>query len=259
MQTIELKRKDNYAILQLRRGKANVINQLMVDEIRAAVQEVQKDDSIQGLIITGTDHFFSAGLDVIELYGYDKVAIRNFFIAFGQLHEELTRFPKALICAISGHAPAGGTVIAITADYRIMAEGEKYSMGLNEMAVNIQISQSLVDAYAFWIGHSKANEFLLDGRLLKPQEALACGLVNEVVEAENLMARAEEKMQQYLMADPEIFQNTKAKLRKYWLAEMGANSQADLEEAMKIWWKPSIRERMKLFVEMLTSKKKDRA
>ncbi|MEL6945218.1 MAG: enoyl-CoA hydratase/isomerase family protein, partial [Bacteroidota bacterium] len=161
MQTINLIKKEHYAILQIQRGKVNAINQLLVDEFRATVQEVQNSKTIRGLILTGTPHFFSAGLDVIELYDYNKSDIRNFFISFGKLHIELAKFTKPLVCAINGHAPAGGTVIAIAADYRIMADGEQYTIGLNEMAVNIPLSQMLIYAYSFWLGQSKANDFLL--------------------------------------------------------------------------------------------------
>ncbi len=54
---------------------------------------------------------------------------------FGSMYNELAKFPKILICAITGHSPAGGTVLAIQADYRIMADGPKYTIGLNEVAV----------------------------------------------------------------------------------------------------------------------------
>ena len=242
------------AILQLDRGKANTINQTMVNEIRASVKALAVDETVGGLILIGKRHFFSAGLDLIEIYDYDKVQMLEFLISFSQMHIELARFPKPLIAAINGHSPAGGTVIAITADYRIMVEGEKYIIGLNEVAVNIQISQMLVNAYAFWIGKAKAHQYILDGKLLNTTEALACGLVNELVTEENLLARAEEKMNHYLSADPDIFKNSKAKVRKYWLDEIDKYSEADLEQAQLVWWKPAVRAKMKLFVDKLAKR-----
>lgn len=254
MQYLQLIQKGDYAIVQLDRGKVNAINRDMVDEIRETFKKLAADDTVKGVIITGKPHYFSAGLDVIELYGYDEAQMNDFLVAFGTMHIELARFEKPLVAAITGHSPAGGLVIAITCDYRVMAEGEKYTIGLNEVAVSIQISQNLVDAYAFWIGQGKASEYILDGKLLNPVEALQCGLVQEVVPLENVLERAEEKMKHYLRADEAIFKTTKAKARHHWLSNLENNAAADLKLAMSTWWRPDIRMRMQGMVDFLKSR-----
>lgn len=258
MQTLEITKKQDYVIVRLNRPKANAINGRMVKEIRETFRALEEEESVRGVILTGIPHFFSAGLDVIELYQYDERQIKEFFIAFGSMHIELARFTKPFVCAISGHSPAGGTVIALTADYRIMADGEKYTIGLNEVAVNIQISQNLVEAYAYWIGRGRANQYVLDGKLLNVTEAMQCGLVNEAAPLETVLDRAEQKMRHYLRAHPEIFRNTKSKLRKAWLERIESNAEKDLEQAFQLWWKPEIRARMKAFVDSLSKNKKVR-
>lgn len=254
MNTIKIERKENYAIVQLNRGKVNAINHQMTNELQEAFTGLQSDDSVKGVILTGTPNFFSAGLDVIELYGYDQQQIKSFFTDFGMLHVQMATFTKPLVCAITGYAPAGGCVFAITADHRIMADGEKYTIGLNEVAVNIQISNNIIDAYAFWIGKGRAHEFVLDGKLLNVKEALACGLVNQMVPLEEVIPAAEKKMQQYLMANETIFKNTKQKLRKSWLDGLETDGSKDLGEAIKLWWSPEVRAKMKAFVESLQKK-----
>ena len=82
MNTIQITRKENYAILQLNRGKVNAINHQMVKEIRAAVADIASDENTHGLILTGIPNFFTAGLDVIELYSYNKEQITAFFADF---------------------------------------------------------------------------------------------------------------------------------------------------------------------------------
>ena len=254
MNTIQLTKKEHYTIVQLNRGKVNAINQQMVDELRVAFSDLLKDETIKGVVLTGIPHFFSAGLDVIELYGYDEKQISTFFTDFGALYLQLATFTKPLVCAITGYAPAGGCVLAIAADYRVMADDEKYTIGLNEVAVNIQISNNLVNAYAFWIGNSKANQYLLEGKLLKADEALVCGLVNKVVPLEDVLPQAEKKMQQYLVADETIFKNTKKKLRKSWFDSMETDASKDLKEAIELWWNPKIRAKMKAFIDSLQKK-----
>ena len=148
--------------------------------------------------------------------------------------------------------------MAIAADYRIMAnDNPKFSIGLNEIAVNIQISRNLIEAYAYWLGRSKANEFVLDGKLLNAQEAFDHGLVNHICPLDEVLERAEKKMQQYLLADPNIFKNTKNKLRNNWLANL-VFDESELEEAVNIWWNPEVRMRMSAFVHYLKNKSKSK-
>ncbi|MEM8906735.1 MAG: enoyl-CoA hydratase/isomerase family protein [Bacteroidota bacterium] len=255
MQTLKITKKENYAIVELDRGKVNAINRQMVDEIRLAFDQLRNDEQVKGVVLTGKPHFFSAGLDVIELYQYDQQQMNDFLVAFGSMHIELAKFPKPFVTAISGHSPAGGLVIAITSDYRVMAEGGKYTIGLNEVAVNIQISQNLIEAFAFWVGTGKTHQYILEGKLLNGSEALACGLVQELSPLANVVERAEAKLKHYLKADTTIFYNTKAKLRKHWWDRLEDNAAEDLKLAMTTWWRPDIRQRMKAFIEYLTKNK----
>ena len=254
MKCLKISHKEGYAIVQLNRGKVNAINLEFVRELNEVFQTFQEDDQIRGVIITGQPHFFTAGLDVIELYEYDKATISTFMIEFGQFYSTLAKFPKPLIAAITGHAPAGGTVIAIACDYRVMADGEKYGLGLNEILVNIDLSEDVINGYAFWLGQGLANQYLLEGRLMNGKAAQAVGFVNDCCPLENVLARAEHQMQQYLKADTRIFQSIKYKSRKQWLDNMGASSEQDLQQALDIWWSPDVRNRLKGFVERLTKK-----
>lgn len=254
--TIQLTIKGGYAIVQMNRGKVNAINREMVKELRAVFLALEEHNDVQGVILTGQPHYFSAGLDLIELYQYDKEQISEFFGAFGNLYLQLVQFKKPFISAITGHSPAGGTVLAVTSDNRYMAEGDKYVIGLNEVAVNIQISQNLTEIYAFWMGDGLSSRYILEGKLLSGKEALAAGLVDELLPLENVLDRAEKKMQHYLKADQEILVNTKAKLRKHLWDKLDLESGNSLKEASELWWKPEIRAKMKAYVESFSSKKK---
>ncbi|MEM6965260.1 MAG: enoyl-CoA hydratase/isomerase family protein [Bacteroidota bacterium] len=258
MEYLNINSKGDYVIVQMNRPKVNAINFQMVKELRATFKKLQADDAVQGVILTGLPGVFSAGLDLIELYDYDEEKIRAFFVAFGSLHVEMVKFPKPFICAVTGHSPAGGTVFAITGDYRIMAEGEKFTLGLNEVAVNVQISTNLIYSYGVWLGRSKAYKHILAGKLLNNEEALRDGLVDEVVPMDQVLPRAEKRMQKYLQANPDILRNTKAKLRKDWWDTFDANiktSEVELQMATEVWWSPDVRMRMQMFKAMLQSKK----
>ena len=256
MNTLQLIKKQDYTIVQMNRGKVNAINHEMVQELRQTFGELQNDPEVKGVILTGQPHYFSAGLDLIELFQYNEVQINDFFGAFGTLYQELVQFPKPLISAITGHAPAGGCVLAVTCDNRYMAIGDQYVIGLNEVAVNIQISQNLTEAYAFWMGEGLANRYILEGKLLSGQEAVASGLVDALVPLEQVLDHAELKMQQYMKADQEIWVNTKKKLRKHWLGKLDQDAVNSLKEAATLWWKPEIRAKMEAYVESFSNKNK---
>ena len=256
MNTLKIDHKDNYVVVELARGKVNAINAAMVAEIRTLFKTLDEDDKVGGVILTGGPKIFSAGLDLIELMGYNEDQIEKFLRDFGMMHVELSRFSKPFICALTGFSPAGGTVIAITADYRVMADDPKYSLGLNEMQVNVQITQNLTEAYSFWLGRSLANRFILDGKLLNPQEANEFHLVEEICPQAEVLARAESKMKQYLLADPDIFQYTKKAMRQTWFAAQNLQGEADLKQALKIWWKPEVRQRITALIESFSNKKK---
>jgi 3,2-trans-enoyl-CoA isomerase len=256
MNTIQLTRKQDYTIVQLNRGKVNAINQEMVQELLQTFRELHNDSGVKGVILSGQPHYFSAGLDLIELIQYNESEIHDFFAAFGTLYQELTQFTKPFISAITGHAPAGGCVLAVTCDNRYMAAGDKYVIGLNEVAVNIQISQNLTEAYAFWMGNGLANRYILEGKLLSGNEAVSAGLVDALLPLEQVVDHAEHKMQQYLQADHEIWVNTKKKLRKNWLSKLDKNPKNSLKEAADLWWKPEIRAKMEAYVQSFSNKNK---
>ncbi|MBT8307350.1 MAG: enoyl-CoA hydratase/isomerase family protein [Maribacter sp.] len=256
MNTLQLIEKQGYTIVQLNRGKVNAINHEMVQELRQTFRELQKNKAVRGVILIGQPHYFSAGLDLIDLIQYNESQINNFFGAFGSLYQDLVRFPKPFISAITGHAPAGGCVLAVTCDNRYMATGDQYVIGLNEVAVNIQISQDLIEAYTFWIGEGLANRYILEGKLLSVQEAVNCGLVDALFPLKQLLDRAEHKMLQYMKADQEIWVNTKQKLRKHWIDRLDQNAGNSLKEAATLWWKPEIRAKMEAYVQSFSNKKK---
>lgn len=256
MSNLIITKKEGYTIVQMNRGKVNAINREMVHELKEAFEMLEADADVKGVILSGQPHYFSAGLDLIELFLYDKDQIREFFSAFGALYLQLVQFKKPFISAITGHSPAGGTVLAVTSDNRYMADGEKYVIGLNEVAVNIQISQNLTEVYAFWMGDGLSSRYILQGKLLTGTEAVSAGLVDKLVPLESVVETAEKQMKRYLLADQEILVNTKAKLRKHLLDKLDLNAGNSLKEASELWWKPEIRAKMKAYVESFTSKKK---
>lgn len=249
MNTLQITHRDGHAIVRLSRGRANPLNAELVNELRDTLKQLQQDDAVKGMLLTGSEGFFSAGLDVIELYGYDEPTMRQFWYDFNALVSEMTSFDKPLVCAITGHSPAGGCLLSICADYRVMTEG-KYRIGLNEIPVGITIPPTIFNLYAFWLGHGTAYRALAEGRLFSTTEAHAVGLADELTPADQTESRAYEKLAQYTAFLPDVWRQSKRNMRARLLKDLHLADEV-AEQSLAQWWKPESRAVLKGIVEQL--------
>jgi len=113
MKNLTVTINDRMALIGLDRGKSNAINSEMLHELNNLLKSIENDDSILGIILHGKDSFFSSGLDLIELYDYDEVQIRDFWVLFLEFVNTFVSFKNPSIAAISGHSPAGGCVLSL--------------------------------------------------------------------------------------------------------------------------------------------------
>lgn len=245
----------DYAVVQLDRKPVNAINALMVSELRDTFEQLRNDDAIKGVILTGREHYFSAGFDLIELYEYNRKQIRDFWTDYFVLMVELVAFPKPLVAAITGHSPAGGCVLGFCSDYRIMANGD-YLTGMNEIAVGIVVPDSLFKLYSYWIGNRRAYLFLTEGKLFRPQEALAFQLIDEVAEPGQVMPRAIAKMESYLAFESEAWQKSKLHLRHELITSLRVDFDVANKDTLEQWWSPKARTLLANIVAYLKERKR---
>lgn len=253
MNTIKTTVSDRLAFITLDRGKSNSLNGEMISELGDMLKNIAADANVGGAIITGTSHFFSAGLDLIELYNYNEQEAKDFWNIFLKFVANITAFPKPLIAAINGHSPAGGCVIALACDGRVMAEG-KYIIGLNEVPVGIIVPNSIFELYSFWLGKANATRSLLEGKLFNPEEAKTVGLVDEVVPMESIITAAERKARKYMAFETNTWSQSKLNIRKSLIEATSADQSADLERMLAQWWSPSTRAILKTIIDGLTKK-----
>jgi len=253
MNTIKVSIKDRLAIITLNRGKSNALNREMIKELNDILTHIDEDDAIGGVLITGRENFFSAGLDLIELYDYNEEEVLSFWKLFLTFTANLTAFKKPLVSAINGHSPAGGCVIALACDARVMAEGQ-FIIGLNEVPVGIIVPKSIFDLYAFWIGQANASRSLLEGKLFSPEEALQVGLVDEVVKPESIVTAAERKVRKYMAFEANTWQQSKKNIRQELTKSLAADQSAALEVMLKQWWSPATRSILKTIIDNLQKK-----
>ena len=253
MSLVQIVQKEGYQILILNRGKANPINTELVNVIRKIINKAQNDPDIRGLIFTGnTPGYFSVGLDLKELYYYGEEEIIEFWNSWDAMIMEMARFPKPVIAAINGYSPAGGCVLALLCDYRVMADDEKFLIGLNETAVGIAVPEYIFLLYQFWIGKNRAYQFLMDGKLHTPTEALSCQLINESCSLDEVLLKAEGKMKTWLKKSDNILYNSKQNMRAQLIRELENTPDFPIKQKLKSWFDPKSREVMKFIVESLS-------
>lgn len=253
MKTIRVTIKDRLAIVTLDKGKSNTLNREMILELTDLFKNVADDPNIGGVIVTGKEQFFSAGLDLFELYHYSEKEAESFWHLFLDFVATITAFKKPMVAAINGHSPAGGCVIALACDYRIMAEG-KFIVGLNEVPVGIIVPNSIFKLYSFWLGQASAARNLLEGKLFSPDEALQAGLVDELVNPASILTAAERKIRKYMAMEANTWSATKLNIRKDLIAATAADQQEELDHMLQQWWSQGTRSILKSIIDNLQKK-----
>lgn len=223
--------------LRLARAPVNALNAELINALDAAITlaetEAAAGASLRALVISGNPKLFSAGLDLREITGPIETA-RTLVLAFSQLQLRLARCSLPLIAAITGHSPAGGAVIAILCDHRIMAKGAA-RIGLNEVQVGLYPGETIFRCYERILGTAKAANFLTRGAMLTAGEAFAAGLVDELVDPEQVITRAIEIGQEIAALPPQTYAKTRALVRAD-LVRIVEHPNESLASLMKDGW-----------------------
>src|SRR2546425_2965258 len=194
---VRLDKQDSIGHIVLDRPPANSYDKGFMEELDAAVEEARGDDTVKAIVVrSANERFFSAGADV-SVFAKSNLDAQNAFVvcaneAIGKFEET----PKVVVAAINGHCLGGGLEIAVCCDFRIAAEGS-YRIGLPEVTLGLLPGTGGTQRLPRLIGRQKALDFMLRGTTMPPQDALAAGIVDEVVPAGELLDKALERAKVY--------------------------------------------------------------
>ena len=199
--------------LHLARPPVNALDPALCGELAAAIDAAVADGA-HGLVLSGGPKVFSAGLDVPRLValGGDRAALTAAWEAFFHAARALTRAPVPVAAAVAGHAPAGGCVLALCCDYRVMAEGP-YRIGLNETQVGLVAPEGIQALLRRVVGAHRAERLLVAGELVDAERALALGLVDELAPIDGVAVRAHAWLQELLALPRQPMLDTRALAR----------------------------------------------
>jgi enoyl-CoA hydratase len=221
------------AILRLARGKGNALNLDLVTALADALDRLDKSPARAG-IITGQGNVFGAGVDLLALAEGGPDYIRKFVPVMLRSFERLATFPKPLVAAVNGHAIAGGAILMMACDQRLLARGTA-RIGLTEVLVGVVFPAWALEIVRFATPPQHFSTVICTGRTWQPEDALARGLVDELVEPERLLDRAREVAAEMAAISPSVFSKTKLAVRRPML-EAAREQSAKTDAAVLAHW-----------------------
>jgi enoyl-CoA hydratase/carnithine racemase len=190
MSKIKVEGRENVGVLRFDNGVTNPVSSEFVDDMSISLKRVKNE--FRGIVITGGSKFFSIGLDVPELIKLDRSAMTDFWYRFNQVTFDLYTLPLPTACALAGHAPAAGTILALACDFRFAAAGNK-KIGLNEVRLGLPVPYLAGLMLRQIVCNRAATEMLYRGELIEPAKALEIGLIDEIVDRDKVEERAVER------------------------------------------------------------------
>jgi len=174
-------------LLRLDRPPANAINTEFLQSLHDAAAAADEDDAVRALVVTGTGRFFSAGLDLKEMARGGAQALGSLGGGRDGIYR-LWRVGKPTVAMIGGHALAGGAILMLACDFRIAARGP-FKIGVTETALGLPLPNGAFQIARHALAGRDVRRILLEADAHAPDAACALGLVDEVVEPDELEAR----------------------------------------------------------------------
>jgi len=228
--------------LRLARPPVNAFDPALLASLAQQLTRATADD-VDAVILSGQPGVFSAGLDVRALAQLDATALRGFVNAFFDLQQQLASAPMPVLCSITGHCPAGGTVLALYCDRRFMARGV-YTIGLNEVQIGLYPGQIIYRAFERLVGSRQAADLLPRGTLLDPEAAHRVGLVDELTDEGHTTSRALEYGRELLALPRAAYLRTRALVRGDLVQSFETPRDAFIDVFAEHWFSAETRARL---------------
>lgn len=233
---IDLKIDDGVAIVTIKHGKANALDIELCEGLVKCFEEL-RTKATRAVVVTGQGRIFSAGVDLLRVSSGGSDYVRKFLPSLHRILDAVFFHPKPVVAAINGHAIAGGAVLACCADRRIMARSSG-RIGITELLVGVPFPALAFEVVRFAVPPRYLPEFMFGAATYDSDVALQRGWVDEVVEADALMAQALTAAQALAKLSPAAFVQTKMQLRAEISERIKRTGAATDKVATDIWAAP---------------------
>ena len=239
--------------LRLNRPPANALSPELIVALKQAVESAVADGA-RALVLSGSPGRFSAGLDVPLLLTLDRPAIAALWRELYALLRALALSPISIAAAITGHATAGGTVLAIFCDSRIAAQGD-WKLGINEVQVGLPVPPVIFAGLRRLVGAHQAERLAVGGLLIPPDEAARIGLVDELVPLNQVVGRAIEWSRSLLTLPVDAMAATRRRARADLFDLFAASFDPELDQVIANWWSAEAQTTLRVLADRLVNKK----
>jgi enoyl-CoA hydratase len=194
----------------------------------------------QPVLFAGDGDAFSAGLDLREVTSFDEAGMERFLTALDDFFLQVYSYPGPTVAAVNGHAIAGGCVLALCCDHRVVGSSPKLKMGLNEVALGLEFPPATLRICRERLARRSEVEVLLGAELFGPADALRTGLVDEI--ADDAVARGRAKLEALARHPKEGYAACKRALRAATFERRG-DAEA-IRKNLSAWVSPALKERL---------------
>jgi enoyl-CoA hydratase len=241
------------AVLRLAHGAVNVMDTVLLRAITEEFAKLASDDPA-AVVITGAGRAFSAGVDLRSFLAGGPDYTKDFLPALSEALYAVFTFPRPVVAAINGHAIAGGAVLAFAADARLMAEGGG-RIGTPELVVGVPFPRVPLELVIHAVGPRVAQRLVFGADTLAPADALALGLVDEVVAPDALLDRANEVATRLAGAIPaDSYAVTKAQLRRETVERINRYRVDEDPQVLELWNRRAVDGWTSRYLEQATKK-----
>ena len=237
--------------IRLNRPPVNALSIELIAALRHAIE--QAGDGARAVVLSGAPGMFSAGLDIPLLIRLDRAGIERLWRELYSLLKALATSPIPIAAAVTGHAPAGGTVLAMFCDRRVAAQGE-FKLGLTEVQVGIPLPPVILAALRRQVGARQAERLAVGGPIVSPEEALGAGLVDELVAPDQVVERALTWCRSLLSLPPGAMLDTRQRARADLVALFERNPEVELKSVVDAWWSEETQAALHAVVERMGKK-----
>jgi len=249
-----LTREGPIGVVRMEREHGNAINDALVESLVATLAEAESDPGIRGVLLTAGGKIFCPGLDLKELSALDRDAMERFMRRFSAAVLTLYTFPKPVVAVLHGHALAGGSVLALTTDWRVLRRGAV--TGLNEVKVGVPLPFGVALIVRESVPRNKITEVALLGRNFTDEAAVAAGFADELAEAAEVETVSRARLEEFIAKDAFAFAVTKRYLRSPVVERIRANNRLLIPEWLDGWFSAETRARIAAIVAELQDKAK---
>ena len=185
---VRLEVEDGIGTIRLDRPRMNALNVQVQEEIRVAATEASERDEVKAVVVYGGEKVFAAGADIKEMQAMSYVDMVERSVPLQSSISAVAQIRKPSVAAVTGYALGGGCELALACDFRVVGENAK--LGQPEILLGVIPGAGGTQRLARLVGPAKAKEIIFSGRFVPADEALAIGLVDKVVPADEVYATA---------------------------------------------------------------------